>query len=171
MKIKIRQEKPTDQLEVFEINRLAFGQDNEATLVDALRENRNDFLPELSFVATMEDKTVGYILFTKIDNSGNINQSLALAPVAVIPEYQKKGIGKALIEVGLQKAKELNFKSVIVLGHKDYYPKFGFLPAKKWNIYAPFSVNMGSFMAIELVPEGLKNVSGIVKYPKEFDDV
>lgn len=172
--IIIRQEKKDDFNEVFEINHIAFRQDGEAKLVDALRNNAKVFVPELSIVAVDNNKIVGHILFTKInikDDIGNLNESLALAPMAVRPEFQKKGIGGQLINVGLNKARELNFKSVIVLGHEHYYPKFGFKPADNWNIKAPYDVPSNVFMAIELVSDGLKNISGKVVYPKEFEIV
>jgi predicted N-acetyltransferase YhbS len=125
-------------------------------------------------VATIENKIVGHILFSRIviiDNNQNEFESLALAPIAVRPEYQKKGIGGQLIKSGIDKARELKFKSIIVLGHEHYYPKFGFVPTVKWKIIAPFDVSPNVFMGLELVIDGLKNVSGTVKYPKEFDIV
>jgi predicted N-acetyltransferase YhbS len=91
--------------------------------------------------------------------------------MAVVPEFQRQGIGGELIKHGLDKAKELKYKSVIVLGHEPYYPKFGFAPASKWNIKSPYDVPENVFMAIELVKDGLKDVSGTVRYPKEFDMV
>lgn len=172
--LKIRQETQDDFKEVFEVNHIAFGQDNEAKLVDGLRNNPTVFIPELSLVATDNNKIVGHILFTKIrikDNNGNINESLGLAPMAVRPEFQKSGIGGQLIKQGLKVAKELGFKSVIVLGHKHYYPRFGFEPADKWNIKSPFDIPSDVFMASELVKDGLKNISGTVTYPKEFETV
>ena len=173
MDLTIRQEIDSDFLNVHELNKLAFGQDQEANLVDALRSS-SSFIPELSIVATIDNKIVGHILFTKIkikDISGKEHDSLALAPMAVRPELQKKGIGGRLITYGLNKSKELGYKSVIVLGHEHYYPKFGFVPTDRWNIKAPFDVPPNVFMGIELIEEGLKNVSGTVQYPKEFETV
>ncbi|MFC4873645.1 GNAT family N-acetyltransferase [Negadavirga shengliensis] len=173
-RINIRQETKDDFSAVFEVNHLAFGQDSEAKLVDALRNNPVVFVPELSIVATESNQTVGHILFTKIniiDDQGEAHESLALAPMAVRPEFQKCGIGGQLIRKGLEVAKGLGFQSVIVLGHEHYYPKFGFEPAEKWNIKAPFEVPSNVFMAIELVKDGLKNISGRVVYPKEFETV
>jgi len=170
--ITIRQETQNDYKEVYKLNHIAFGQDNEAKLVDALRKNRTAFVPELSMVATVDKKIVGHILFTKIkikDGSGNLNESLGLAPMAVKPELQKCGIGSQLIRKGFEVAKKIGFKSVIVLGHEHYYPKFGFQPAGHWKIKAPFDVPSNVFMAIELAANGLKDISGTVVYPKEFE--
>lgn len=173
MNIKIRQEIKDDFNTVFEVNKLAFGQDSEANLVELLRQSKA-FVPELSLVATLDNKIVGHILFTKIKiiNDDKIEtESLALAPMAVRPEFQNKGIGGQLIKHGLDKARELQHKSVIVLGHEHYYPKFGFVPADKWNIKSPYDVPTNVFMALELVTDGLKNISGTVFYSKEFKTV
>lgn len=171
MKPIIRQEHQNDFHPVFEVNRHAFGQDSEARLVELLRHSEA-FVPELSLVATQENTIIGHILFTKIkiihDDKGE-NESLALAPMAVAPAFQKQGIGSLLIKHGLDKARELSYRSVIVLGHEHYYPKFGFVPADKWGIQSPYDVPKNVFMALELVTNGLTGVSGLVKYPKEFE--
>lgn len=171
MQVEIRQENTNDIASIFELNKVAFGQENEAKLVDLLR-NSNSFIPELSLVAIFDNEIVGHILFSKIniinDNKDKF-ESLALAPMAVKSEFQNNGISGQLIQSGLDKAKELQHKSVIVLGHKHYYPKFGFAPADKWNIKSPYNVPREVFMALELTTDGLKNVSGLVKYPKEFE--
>ncbi len=122
LNVVIRTEIETDFSDVFEINKAAFGKDNEAKLVDALR-NSSVFIPDLSLVAAIDNKIVGHILFTKIkiiDDSGKEYDSIALAPMAVKPELQKRGIGGQLIKHGLYKATELGHKSVIVLGHEHY---------------------------------------------------
>lgn len=173
MDVKIRAENTVDIKEIYKINALAFGQENEAKLVDILRGS-NTFVPDLSLVAEINNIIVGHILFTKIkiiDNNQNEFETLALAPMAVSIDFQKKGIGTLLIRNGLKKAKEMGFKSVIVLGHKHYYPKFGFVPTNKWNIKSPFDVPPEAFMGIELIAGEFKNVNGIVKYPKEFDSL
>lgn len=125
-------------------------------------------------MATIDNEIIEHILFSKIiiaDDNHNKFESLVLAPMAVRPEFQQKGIGGLLIKTGLDRAKELQYKSVIVLGQERYYPKFGFVPADKWNIKAPFDVPANAFMGIELVTDGLKGISGTVKYPKAFEAV
>jgi predicted N-acetyltransferase YhbS len=141
---------------------------DEHFLVHRLRQS-NEFIPQLSIVAEIDNRIVGHILFSKILIIGdNEFESIALAPVSVLPEYQKRGIGSKLIQEGLLKTKMLGFDSVIVLGHKDYYPKFGFEKASKWSIQCPFDVPDDAFMAIELIKDSLIGKSGIVKYSKEF---
>ena len=173
MHVIIRKEIQNDYSAVYNLNKAAFEEDEEARLVDLLRKS-TAFIPELSLIAIVENDIVGHILFTKIkiiDDKGNTNESLALAPMAVSPKYQKQGIGGKLITKGLEVATKLNFKSVIVLGHDKYYPKFGFEPTTKWEITSPYDVPANVFMGIELVNNGLKNVSGMVKYAKEFDEL
>ena len=172
MKLSIRPEQPSDIAGIHELNKTAFGQDNEANLVDLLRESEH-FVPELSLVAIADAGIIGYILFSKVTiaNGDNRHQTLALAPIAIHPAFQKQGIGSKLITQGLQLARELGFTSVIVLGHEQYYPRFGFLPASRWGIRPPIDVPSNVFMAIELVPGSLANISGIVEYPVEFSTI
>lgn len=172
MDILIRQETEQDFESIFELLSKTFGQDNEAVLVKLLRKSTT-FIPELFLVATTNNLILGHIVFTQIiiQNPQEQFTSLALAPIAVLPEFQKKGIGGKLIQASLQKAKKCGFTSVIVLGHERYYPQFGFEPANKWKIQAPFPVPDTVFMGIELVKDALKTVSGVVQYPEEFDSV
>ena len=172
MNIIVRQETENDYSEITKVNDLAFGQPGEGLLVESLRLN-TDFIKDLSLVAEIDKKVIGHILFfpIKIEKGETTHDSLALAPMSVLPEFQKKGIGSKLVTEGLKIAKELSHESVIVLGHENYYPKFGFVPASKWGIKSPFEVPDEVFLALELKEDGLKNVSGIVKYPKEFDEV
>lgn len=170
MSIVIREENNKDFNEVYEVIKSAFmnaeyTDNNEHNLVNKLRDSEA-FVKGLSLVAEDNDKIVGHIMLTKI-NIGN-NESLALAPLSVLPNYQKSGIGSKLIIESHKRAKELGYNSVVVLGHSDYYPRFGYEPASKWGIKAPFEVQDENFMAIELVKDGLKDVSGTVNYAKEF---
>ncbi|ORX92820.1 acyl-CoA N-acyltransferase, partial [Basidiobolus meristosporus CBS 931.73] len=163
--VQLRQETAADYDAVYNVNKLAFNGLDEADLVNRLRTSEA-FVPELSLVAVENSTVVGYILFTKVTIGSYI--SLALAPLAVHPDCQKKGIGKLLVNEGHSRAKQLGYKSVIVLGHEHYYPKFGYLPATEWNIHSCFNAPVTHFRALELVPNGLENVSGEVIYAKEF---
>lgn len=172
MKVKIRSEKNSDYEMIAKINDEAFNQKNESKLIKALRKNPS-FIPELSLVAEKNKEIVGHLLLFPIEiKSGSIKRaSLSLAPMSVVPQYQGVGIGSKLVEAGLAEAKKKGFSSVIVLGHPHYYPRFGFKPASKWHIHAPFNVPNEAFLALELIKGGLNNVSGTVEYPKEFNDV
>lgn len=141
----------------------------EHNLVNRLRKS-SEFIPELSLVAEIDNKIVGHILFTKINIESNKEsfESLALAPLSVLLDYQNKGVGKALMNYGLEVAKNLGYESVVVLGHENYYPKFGFKKASEFDIKPPFEVPDEAFMALELNENGLKNVSGVVKYSNAF---
>lgn len=176
MNIKILQEKPSDYFTVEDVIEKSF-KDAEHTdhseqhLVARLRKS-DEFIPELSLVAKDDDKIVGHILFTKmlIRNDENESEALALAPLAVLPEYQNKGVGSTLINEGNKIAKDLGFKAVIVLGHDKYYPKFGFKKASDYGIQAPFPVPDSAFMALELAENGLKDVNGVATYSKAFSE-
>jgi putative acetyltransferase len=172
MQINIRPETTQDHQKIRDINELAFGQENEAILIEKLRLNPR-FPDAISLVAEVNDEVVGHILFfpVQIVNNEKIFESLALAPMAVLPPFQNKSIGTELVYAGLETARCKGYQSVIVLGHKDYYPRFGFQLAKRWDIRAPFEVPTENFMALELEEKGLSGVSGTVRYPVEFDEV
>ena len=172
MKLNIRGETKNDYENITCVNDLAFGQRNEAKLVELLRQNTK-FIQELSIVAIHGQQIAGHILFFPVNiiHETIIYESLSLGPMSVIPEFQKQGIGGKLIIHGLNVARELGFKSVIVLGHSNYYPKFGFKKASYWEIRCPFEVPDEVFMAIELKEGGLDRIKGMVEYPVEFDEV
>ncbi len=171
-KSKIRPEMIDDYASITEVNDLAFGQKNEGRLILSLRKTQ-EFIPELSLVAEVGGRVVGHILFypIKIKSDDASYGSLCLAPMAVLPEFQKQGIGSQLVREGLRRARRFGYKSVIVLGHAAYYPRFGFEPASRWGIRPPFEVPDDVFMALELVENGLKDIQGTVEYPPEFNDV
>lgn len=167
----LRQEVPADVPAVYRVNRAAFERADEAELVDRLRTNAEAFLPELSLVAELEGRVMGHILFTRCWIEGPADSSvaaLALAPMAVLPQLQGQGIGGRLVRAGLDRARDLGFRSVIVLGHARYYPRFGFVRAEKWGIRPSFEVPAGHYMALELVPGALASVSGTVRYAPQF---
>ncbi|TMV49679.1 N-acetyltransferase [Paenibacillus mesophilus] len=176
MNITIRKElfddyKITEKVVKSAFASMEFSDKKEHELVSRIR-NSDAFVPELSLVAINNDKKdiIGHVLLSKIQiiNDNQSAGSLALAPVSVLPNYQNKGIGKLLILEALQKAKELGYDSVVVLGHPEYYPKFGFKKASLWGIRAPFEMPEEAFMALELRESTLDNVSGVVEYPSVF---
>ena len=167
--IEIRKEQKSDYEEVYNLVKTAFekaeeSDGNEQDLVVALRKSSN-FIPELSLVAKKDDKIVGYILFTKIQIRKS--EELALAPLAVLPEYQRQDIGSKLIKEGHKIAKEMGYHYVVVLGSDKYYPKFGYEKASKYGIKPPFDVPDENFMVIKL-NDLRKEIKGTVKYAKEF---
>ncbi|EJR21473.1 GNAT family N-acetyltransferase [Bacillus cereus] len=171
--VTIRQEQKNDYRKTEEVVQQAFlheefSDKTEHALVKRIREC-DAFVPELSIVAVDED-IVGHIMLSKItiEQGGTSVESLALAPVLVVRDHQKKGIGGKLITVALEKAKELGYGSVVVLGHPGYYPKFGFKKASEWNIKAPFEVPDEVFMVIELSENALQGVEGVVQYSSAF---
>ncbi|MCL6442726.1 MAG: N-acetyltransferase [Alicyclobacillus sp.] len=167
----IRPEQPNDLIGIREVNLLAFKGEGEAKLVEAIRES-DYFVPELSLVAvTDRNQVIGHILFSivGIETKTGIVPTLALAPMAVLPEYQNQGIGSALVKAGLERAAELGFEHVVVLGHPNFYPKFGFVPSKTKGIQSPFKVPDEVFMVYETAPGTLDPIDGIVKYPPAFD--
>ncbi|SIT24857.1 Predicted N-acetyltransferase YhbS [Chryseobacterium ureilyticum] len=173
--ITIRQEEEKDYQQVFQLTEEAFREmehsdHQEHFLVEKLRDSEA-FIPELSLVAEDENGNIaGHILFTKLKivNGSESFESLALAPVSVKPEFQNQGIGGQLIREGHDIAGKLGYQSVILIGHEKYYPKFGYEKTSNFGISFPFDIPEENGMAIELVPDGLKNRKGIVKYPKEF---
>lgn len=168
----IRSESQKDFRQITKINDIAFNQPNEGLMILALRKNKK-FIPELSLVAEINKKLVGHILFFPINIISDEKSYgvLSLAPMAVLPYLQRKGIGKKLVVEGLKKSKDIGFKAVVVLGHPTYYPKFGFEPASKWNIKPPIEdVPDEASMALELVEGSLKGKAGVIEYPAEYNE-
>ncbi len=167
--INIREERPQDYNQVYEVVKQAFAgaehtNGDEQNLVNRLRRSEA-YIPELSLVAEQEGKIVGHIMFTRL-KAGNTVQ-LGLAPLSVLPSYQNQGIGSRLIEAGHQIARELGYEFSIVVGHAAYYPRFGYLPAAGFGIKAPFDVPPECFMAINL--QGKKTrLNAVVEYSAEF---
>lgn len=169
-KIVIRPEAPQDQSAVFRINELAFGQPNEARLVDALRPAAR---PYLSLAAVEGDQVVGHILFTPvtIEFEGSASSALGLAPMAVIPERQRQGIGSQLVREGLDECARQGHGVVVVLGHPRFYPRFGFVTAATRGLRCEYPVPDEVFMVAELIPGALQGRTGLVKYRPEFAEV
>jgi putative acetyltransferase len=167
--IVIRHETAEDVAAVRVVNELAFGQPAEADLVDALRRGCTD---ALSLVA-VDDGVVGHILFTPVSVDG-ADRSLAgmgLAPMSVLPDYQRRGVGSALVSRGLEALRERGCPFVVVVGHPEYYPRFGFEPASKHGLLSQWQgIPDGVFMSLILNPSAMREVGGVARYRPEFDD-
>lgn len=166
----IRAETAADVEAVRRVNELAFGRPAEANLVDALRSNVQ---PIISLVAILDDQVVGHILFSPvtIESEAEAFVAMGLAPVAVRPEYQNRGVGAALIRSGLAECRRLGHEIVIVLGHPAYYPRFGFVIASTLGIRCEFDVPDEAYMVAELTPGALRGRRGVVHYRPEFQGV
>jgi putative acetyltransferase len=161
----VREETPDDLEAIREVHRLAFGRGDEARLVDALRDGGYG---RLSLVAAECGRVVGHIFFSDLPiatQAGTLD-ALALAPLAVVPARQRQGVGSQLVREGLRACAEGGHRIVVVLGHPDYYPRFGFSAQLAERLKAPFSGP--AFMALELVPGALADVTGEVRYPPPF---
>lgn len=172
--VEIRQETEADRKAVGRVVLAAFAgisesDQSEHLLIDRLRRS-DQFIPELSLVAEIDDQIVGHILLSIIHvvEGTQRHPSLALAPVSVHPEYQGRGIGARLITAAHDKARQMGFGSVILLGHAEYYPRFGYRKASEYGIRLPFDVPDENCMAVELIPGSLAGVVGRVEYPPEF---
>lgn len=169
----IRPESLEDGAAIAAVNQSAFrGRQEEAGLVEAIR-NSDRFIPDLSLVAENERQVVGHIMFSKIfiETERGMIPALALAPMAVLPAMQGNGVGSALVRKGLEAAKTLGHTIVIVLGHPEYYPRFGFSAELAKPLECPYGDCGAAWMALELVPGALSGVRGKVVYPAFFDGV
>jgi putative acetyltransferase len=146
MLIEIREERPDDAPAIREVNKRAFGQDQEGNIVDALRTNG---AVSLSLVAAVNGRIVGHIMYSPITVGGVITGA-ALGPMAVVPEYQRQGIGSKLVEAGNEKLQDDDCPFIIVLGHPNYYPRFGFRPASMYGIECEWAVPDDVFMLLVL---------------------
>ena len=165
----IRTEEQGDWAAVHELNKSAFETPTEANLVDALREQAQ---PHVSLVAEANGVIVGHIMFSPVSLPGHLGlRIMGLAPMAVAPEHQRKGIGSALVRAGLEECKQLGFGAVVVLGHPAYYPRFGFSSSARFGIGCEYDVPEEVFMVAELEAGFLDGASGKVKYHAAFSDV
>ncbi|MBS4200031.1 N-acetyltransferase [Bacillus sp. FJAT-49732] len=169
--MKIRTETYEDYKAVYDINVEAFGnREDESNLVERIRES-DGFIPELSIVAEKDGKVIGHILLSKANiwKSDKTTEVIVLAPIAVKPEYQKKGIGSSLIHEGLERVTELGYGLVLLIGHPSYYPRFGFKPARSFGLeLRQFDVPDDVFMICELRTGELERIQGELRYPTAF---
>jgi putative acetyltransferase len=166
----IRPERPEDAPRVRHVNELAFGQPAEADLVEKLGQAGTD---SLSLVAE-DDGIVGHILFTtvSVESAGRRVLGMGLAPMAVLPERQRQGIGSKLVSRGLDILRERGCPFVVVVGHPEYYPRFGFEPASTHGLASQWeSVSDAAFMVLVLDAQAMAGVSGVAKYREEFNEV
>ena len=163
--MRVRGENGAEWSVIRSVHEAAFGGAEEADLVDNLR-TAGDVL--VSLVAELEGRIVGHVLFSRmwIEAPGGLVPAVALAPVAVLPEQQRRGIGGQLIRQGLGLLRDRGEKVVIVVGHPDYYPRFGFAGEKAASLESPFPAE--AFMAMELSPGALEGIRGRVVYPAAF---
>ena len=172
IKIGIRVQQPADDEAVHAAVSAAFGRENEAMLVEGLRKT-DKTAQALALVAEVKGKIVGQIQFSSIqivDGDSSL-PALSLAPLAVHPEFQNQGIGSALTRYGLELAREMGHHIVLVLGHPDYYPRFGFSAEAARSITCPFGDVGDAWMALALKPGALQDVKGRAVYPPIFLEV
>jgi putative acetyltransferase len=165
IRVSIRREELRDVGEIRETNEQAFGAPLEARLVDALRGSPDS----ISLVATMDDRVIGHILFTPITIHPPAAVRVAgLAPMSVRPTYQRQGVGGQLLRAGLEECRQCGYAAVVLVGHPEYYPRFGFVPGHTKGLQCEFSVPKEAFMVLELDAGALSGISGVVRYRPEF---
>lgn len=163
----IRPERPSDSFAVRRVHDLAFGRPDEYQVVEALRTNGG---VTLALVAEVDGEVAGHIVFSPVTIDRE-HAAVGLGPMAVLPEHQRKGIGLHLVREGLDVLRDAGHEAVTVLGHPEYYPRFGFLPASRFGICWERLCPDEAFMALELKPGALAGKAGVVRYRAEFDMV
>lgn len=165
----IRSEQPQDVAGIRHVNRSAFDSTVEADIVDTLRQRAHPFV---SLVAVDGDEVIGHIAFSAVTLSSHPDVPIAgLAPMAVLPSRQREGIGSSLVRAGLAECTRLGFVALVVLGHAEYYPRFGFVPASTFGLACEFDVPDDVFMALELQPGALDACRGVIRYHQAFGSV
>jgi putative acetyltransferase len=166
--VVVRAERPGDVPAIRQVNDLAFGQPGEGLLVDALREAGQ---LTVSLVAEPAGEIVGHIAFSPVTIEGHPDASglAGLGPMAVRPDLQRRGIGSRLVREGLAASSAAGFRAVVLLGHPEYYPRFGFVPASRFSLRCVYDAPDEAFMALELVPGALASLAGTVHYAPAFD--
>ena len=165
----IREETSSDYNEVFKVVENAFKEaehtdHTEQFLLEKLRKSE-DFIPQLSLVCVLDDKIIGHVMLTKAFVDNNF-KTLIVAPLSVLPEYQRKGVGSLLMREAHKKAVELGYTSAVLVGHPTYYPRFGYKKLSTWGIKMPFDIEDDVCMGVELVPDAFKGISGTLSFSK-----
>jgi putative acetyltransferase len=166
LSIDVREERPGDVDAIRDLNQRAFGQNQEADIVDALRSNGGALL---SLVATVNGQVLGHIMYSPISVGGL--RGAALGPMAVLPELQRQGIGGKLVEAGNRRIEQGGCPFIIVVGHPEFYPRFGFKPARARGITCEWDLPDDVFMVLVLDEAEMEGVSGLAKYRNEFSSV
>jgi putative acetyltransferase len=163
----IREERQQDPVAIHEVHELAFGRPHEADLVDALRADSKVLV---GLVAVEEDHVVGHIVFSPvtIDCGDRTFSAVGLAPMAVLPERQRLGIGSQLVKAGLVECRKAGYDCVVVLGHPAFYARFGFVPASRYGLKSEYEVPDEAFMVFAWHEARLKTCAGIARYSTEF---
>jgi len=165
----IRVEQPDDIDNIRKVHLEAFEANTEASLVDALRSSGIELV---SLVAEEDSEIVGHILFSPVLLDGHNNIAImGLAPMAVLPRWQRKGVGTHLVNEGLKACEHAGYTAVVVLGHPDYYPRFGFVPSVNYGIKSEYDVPPDVFMVKELQEGVLQGITGTAKYNQVFNEV
>jgi len=166
--VVIREERQGDAERIRGVNVAAFERSTEADLVDALRRQAT---PLVSLVAEEEVNVIGHILFSPVTLASDPGLILmGLAPMAVLPSRQRQGVGSTLVHDGLERCRQLDVAAVVVLGHPEYYPRFGFVPAVRLSLRSEYDVPDEAFMVRELRERVFKGLSGMIRYHPVFRD-
>ena len=166
----VRPEQPQDIAAIRYVNEQAFGGSAEANAIEALRDRG---AATLSLVAVIADQVVGHLFFSPatIESPNRSWPGLGLAPLSVLPDYQRQGIGTALMNAGLEECRRLGHECIIVLGHPAYYPRFGFKRASRYNVRFEFEAPDEACMILALQPGALDGIRGVAKYQPEWSGV
>ncbi|RKU11349.1 GNAT family N-acetyltransferase [Candidatus Poribacteria bacterium] len=165
---EIREEQQEECQEIRQVIVAAFGGDTEANLVELLRDRNK---APVALIAVSDNKIVGHVMFSPvtITLAPKAFRAVGLAPLSVLPEFQRQGIGSILVREGLKKCAAAGFEMAVVLGSPYYYPRFGFSRASLYGLGNEYDTDE-HFMAIELKDGALDKVSGIVRYSSEFKE-
>jgi putative acetyltransferase len=167
--MEIRRQLPADAAAVRAVNQAAFETAAEADLVERLHQQAS---PLVALVANDSGAIIGHILFSPVTVSGRADVTImGLAPMAVLPARQRRGIGSMLVRAGLERCRQLGAVAVVVLGHPEYYPRFGFQPASRFGLGCEYDVPDDVFMALELEPGALAGNDGTIQYHAAFGSV